>query len=104
MWLVVAKADEVRGHASEALESVRRAWEAIERMSKPERAVESGIDLVDYLRIKSDTEGLENRFATLISICDAVSDPIQRSEYLADLAGLARTLGNQRFYEATLAK
>ena len=104
MWLVVAKADEVRGHASEALESVRRAWEAIERMSKPERAVESGIDLVDYLRIKSDTEGLENRFATLISICDAVSDPIQRSEYLADVAGLARTLGNQRLYEATLAK
>lgn len=103
MWLVVAKTDEVRGHASEARESVRQAWEAIERMSKPERAVESGIGLIDYLRIKSDTEGLQDRFTTLISICDAVSDPIQRSEYLADLAGLAKALGNQRLYEETLA-
>ncbi|MDA0921775.1 MAG: hypothetical protein O2945_22125, partial [Planctomycetota bacterium] len=103
MWLVVANADEVQGHASEARESVRRAWEAIERMSKPERAVESGIDLIDYLRIKSDTEGLEDRFTTVISISDAVSDGIQRSEYLADLAGLAKALGNQRLYEETLA-
>ena len=104
MWIVIARVDEVRGRASEARESVRRAWEAIERMAKPERAVESGIDLIDDQRVKSDTDGLQERFATLISMCDAVSDAIQRSEYLADLAGLAKAFGDQRLYEDTLRK
>jgi hypothetical protein len=104
MWIVIARVDEVRGRASESRESVRRAWDAVERMAKPERAVESGIDLIDYQRIKSDTNGIQERFTTAISICDAVSDSIQRSEYLADLAGLARAFGNQRLYEETLKK
>lgn len=104
MWIVIARVEDVRGRASEARESVRQAWEAVERMAKPERAVESGIDLIDDQRVKSDTNGLQERFATLISMCDAVSDAIQRSEYLADLAGLAKAFGDQRLYEETLGK
>ena len=104
MWMVIGRVEEVRGRASEAREAVRRAWDAVERMAKPERAVESGIDLIDFQRVKTDTDGLEERFATVISMCDAVSDAIQRSEYLADLAGLAKASGNQRLFEETLAK
>ena len=99
MWLVVA-----RGRVAESRDSIRQAWESVERMTRPERAIESGIDLIDDQRIRADTTGISERFTTVISICDAVSDGIQRSEYLADLAGLAKALGNQRLYEETLAK
>ena len=104
MWLVVARVDEIRGRVAESRDSIRQAWESVERMTRPERAIESGIELIDDQLIRSDTTGIEERFDTVISICDAVSDGIQRSEYLADLAGLAKALGNQRLYEETLAK
>jgi hypothetical protein len=45
MWLVVARVDEIRGRVAESRDSIRQAWEAVERMTTPERAVESGIDL-----------------------------------------------------------
>lgn len=102
VWLPIASATELQGDVLASRDAYRRAWEATERMTNVERAIESAIDLIDCQRLSADSLLLRRRISETAEVCSQVAEPIKRAEYYSDLAGLARLLGDDSLYKKML--
>lgn len=104
IWLGLSSAHELRGDTLAEREAFRRGWEAVERMTNVERAIESAIDLTDRQRLSADPLSLRRHISEVAKLCSQVAEPIKRAEYYADLAGLARLLDDESLYKELLQR
>lgn len=90
-WLPIATAWQLVGNEAEARESLRQAIEALPRMTQPERAVESTFEICQHESL--DRTRSRELIADASSMCQQFANRTLRSNYLANLSGLAKKLG-----------
>lgn len=91
-WLPIASAWQVVGHDREAREAVRRAIEALPRMTLPERVIESTIDICQHESF--DPSSAQPLIENAARMCEEVSEKWDRGTYFAHLSGLSSKLGH----------
>ncbi|PHQ37035.1 hypothetical protein CEE69_01295 [Rhodopirellula bahusiensis] len=90
-WLPIASAWQLVGNGPEAREAMRQAIEALPRMTKPERVVESIFEICQHPSF--DRSLSRELIADAAEMCEQVSNKRVSSNYLANLSGLSKTFG-----------
>lgn len=92
-WLPIASAWQLVGNDAEAREAIRQAVEALPRMTQPSRIIESVFEICQHESF--DRASVQQLFDDAAKMCEQVSSPQIRSNYFANLAGLARKFGQE---------
>ena len=90
-WLPIASAWSIFGEQAEQREAMRRAREAIPRLTSPERVIEATIDLCQHDLF--DRQFAEPLIKEAVQTCTEVSHRIDNRVYSAHLSGLSGLFG-----------
>ncbi len=90
-WLPIASAWQLVGNEAEAREAVRQAIEVLPRMTKPERVVESILEICQHELF--DRASAKQLIEDAAEMCEQVASGQTRSHHFANLSGLAKKLG-----------
>ncbi len=92
-WLPIASAWQLVGNDAEAREAVRKAIEALPRMTLPERVIDSTIEICQHESFdKSSSSQLIEEAAKM---CEQIAAKWPRGTHFANLSGLASQLGHR---------
>lgn len=99
IWIAVADHHERRRDSNAARTALDNAWSSASRMTHPVRAAESAFDCLRRIPVATTSSGRTEALEFVGQLINQVRDDVRRSEYLADLSGLAHQQG-----ETTLAE